>query len=167
MAAAVRMRRRSSRQRGFQAEIKRDAPLEDDNVFQPSPAKRVASPKITPSKVKVLEQQQQEQHATQDQEEELQGSDPLHQTCQQGESKQQEVPKKGKQQSQPRPKHEQQQQQPQDPKGNKEDQNDRERPRPLFKRKNSYVAAQASVSPIVSKITFMEISSLLCQNGTF
>ena len=149
MAAAVRMRRRSSRQRGFQAEIKRDAPLEDDNVFQPSPAKRVASPKITPSKVKVLEQQQQEQHATQDQEEELQGSDPLHQTCQQyreqEERKQQEVPEKGKQQSQPRPKHEQQQQQPQDPKGNKEDQDDGERPRPLFKRKNSYVAAQASV----------------------
>ena len=148
VAAAVRMRRRSSRQRGFQAEIKRDAPLEDDNVFRPSPAKRVASPKITPSKVKVLEQQQQEQHATQDQEEELQGSDPLHQTCQQyreQEERKQEVPEKGKQQSQPRPKHQQQQQQPQDPKGNKEDQDDGERPRPLFKRKNSYVAAQASV----------------------
>ena len=155
VAAAVRMRRRSSRQMGFQAAMKRETPGDDD-VFE-SPihaAETVASPKMTPSKkldgeCHPLSQQQEchdshevhkmPQHTTvsQPQASELAKK---HDTCDQ-EQQLKEDPEDEEEQSQPQPK--------QELKPNSEEEfreaeesSARERPRPLFKRKNSYRAAQ-------------------------
>ena len=142
MAAAVRMRRRSSRQMGFQAAMKRETPGDDD-VFE-SPihaAETVASPKMTPSRERERFQPVQKQEYQEIQQEavhQLLGPEPAQQ---QSEQEQQEIADDEEEQSQSQPKQEVKQESEEESR-EAEEPVTRECPRPLFKRKNSYRAAQ-------------------------